>query len=266
MSHSALKHWRSASAPNRPLAPPGTRMKTILTRRLAMVTAMLWFEFGGGGQCEAGLILSTPAGLSPGDTFRFVFLTDGHTDALSSNIADYNSFVNTQAGGATYNGSTVSWAAIGSTSSVNAIDNVGQTMTSVYLADGRLVATSTTSALFGLWSGGLLSPINQDLVGTTPPPSDYFAWTGTNTDGTGTPGRTLGAPGLYVEWGTSSWASSQWVSWSIATSTDTFRMYGVSQVLTASSAVPEPSTLLMAGTALVFVIAFERSRKRRQLI
>jgi hypothetical protein len=71
--------------------------------RLALATAMLWIGFGGSGRAEAGTILNTPAGLSPGDTFRFVFVTDGLTNAASSNIDDYNSFVNTQAGGATYN-------------------------------------------------------------------------------------------------------------------------------------------------------------------
>jgi hypothetical protein len=112
-----------------------------LTRRLALFAATVCFGFGTGGWCEAGIVLTTPTGLSAGDTFRVVFVTDGTTTALSSNIADYNSFVNAQAGGATYNGSVVSWAAIGSTSTVNAIDNVGISSAPVYLADGTLVTT-----------------------------------------------------------------------------------------------------------------------------
>ena len=73
----------------------------------------------------------------------------------SSNIADYNNFVNAQAGGATFDGSVVAWNAIGSTSSVNAIDNIGQSAAPVYLADGTLITSSTTST--GLWSGSLLT-------------------------------------------------------------------------------------------------------------
>jgi hypothetical protein len=134
------------------------------TGRLALATAMLWIGFGVGGRAQAGgIALSTPAGLSLGESFRFVFVTDGTTVAVSSSIAVYNSFVNAQAGGATYNGSVVNWMAVGSTSSVSAINNVAQTTTPVYLADGTLVTPSTTST--GLWSGSILNPIDEDLSG-----------------------------------------------------------------------------------------------------
>ncbi len=53
--------------------------------------------------CSAGPIaLNTPAGLAPGDTFRFVFVSSDATTAESSDINDYNSFVNSEADGATY--------------------------------------------------------------------------------------------------------------------------------------------------------------------
>src|SRR5262245_37477959 len=113
-------------------------------RRLACVAALLWLAAGMGGRVEAGIILQTPAGLNPGDHFRFCFVTDGIRDATSTNIADYDSFVNTQAGGATYNGVVVDWLAIGSTGSVDAIDHVGQATAPVYLSDGTLVTTTTT--------------------------------------------------------------------------------------------------------------------------
>ena len=96
------------------------------------------------------MILQTPAGLTFGDQFRFVFVTDGDTTATSTNISDYDNFVQSQAGGATYNGVVVNWLAIGSTESVNAIDHIEQTSTPVYLANGTLVTNSTTAA--GLWS------------------------------------------------------------------------------------------------------------------
>jgi len=146
-----------------------------LTRSLVLVTAILSF----GMTVRGGQVLQTPPGLSPGDTFRFVFITDGTTYADSSTIGDYNSFVNGDAGGATYNGSVVNWVAIGSTSSVSAINNVGQTATPVYLVDGTLVTTSTTST--GLWSGSLLDPIDEDITGTLH--RNLVTWTGTNTNG-----------------------------------------------------------------------------------
>ena len=47
------------------------------TKRLAMAMAMLWFVFGAGDRAEADLTLTTPPGLTAGDTFRIVFVTDG---------------------------------------------------------------------------------------------------------------------------------------------------------------------------------------------
>jgi hypothetical protein len=55
----------------------------------------------------------------------------------STNIADYNSFVQTQASGATYAGATVNWKAVGSTATVDARDNVG----------GRLALSSSSLSL-----------------------------------------------------------------------------------------------------------------------
>ena len=136
-----------------------------------------------------GITLSTPAGLCAGDSFRFVFVTDAFIFALSPNIGDYNQFVNTQAGGATYNGSIVSWVAIGSTPSVNAIDNVGVTATPVYLADGTLVAPDTTSS--GLWSGSLVNSISSDLAGNK---RNVATWSGTNPSGFAS---SHGGPGRY---------------------------------------------------------------------
>jgi hypothetical protein len=47
--------------------------------------------------------------------------------------------------------------------------------------------------------------------------------------------------------------------WPSASTTGVFHLFGISQVLTA---VPEPSTLWMAGPALLAVAAFGWSRSR----
>jgi hypothetical protein len=102
---------------------------------------MLWIGFSEGGQAEVrGIALNIPAGLSPCESFHFVFVTDQSSSSSSTNIAEYNSFVNAQAGGATNDGSVVTWFAVGSTSSVNAIDNRGQSESPVYLAEGSPTA------------------------------------------------------------------------------------------------------------------------------
>ncbi len=237
-------------------------MKTQ-TGRLVMAMAMLWIAFGAGVRAEAGgIALTTPAGLSPGDSFRFVFLTHGGTTATSTNISDYDAFVNAQAGGATYNGSVVTWLAIGSTSSVNAIDHIGQSpISGVYLADGTLVTPSTTSS--GLWSGSLDTAITNDLSG---PIGSVFTWTGTSSAGVATPFPLGNAGG--VEIGEPPNTSGLWVDTGEAgnpSDSSTFQMYGISQVLTvgAAPAVPEPSSLVMAGTAILGVSALGWYRKRR---
>ncbi len=234
--------------------------------RLALTTAMFCFGFGGGGPAAADLVISTPTGLSVGDTFRIVFVTDGLNDGTSSSISTYNSFVNTDAsneaggGQVTYNGVNLTWSAIASTASTDAINNVGVSGTPVYLASGTLVTSSDSSS--GLWSGSLNSPIDQDLKGNVFGGVD--AWTGTLTSGTGDPGHQLGTSS--VELGSAGSTNSNWVSaFPFPTGLEDLSLYGISQVLTVSSAVPEPSTLVMAGTAISASCAIACMRRRRKL-
>ena len=201
------------------------------------------------GRADASSItLQTPAGLNPGDTFRFVFVTDGIRDATSGNIADYDSFVNVEAGAATYDDTVVSWMAIGSTDSVDAIDHVGQSTSPVYLSDGTLVTPTTTAA--GLWSGALLHAIDLDLAGN---PVQTFSWTGTNPLGTGF-GGPLGSPTPAV--GATTDADGAWVDSGRSNAGDARPLYGISSVLTAPQSgvpVPEPSTMVLMGTAMCVV-------------
>jgi hypothetical protein len=237
------------------------------TGRLALATAVLCIGFGGGGGAEAGgIALSTPTGLTPGDTFRFVFVTDGTTEATSSSIGYYNNFVSTDAtneaggGGVTYNGVTLTWSAIVSTPSVDAITNVGVTGASLYLASGTPIATS--DGMSGLWSGSLINPIDQDLNGNVNGSS--AVWTGTLPSGSGNPGLQLGSPnGATV--GSTTHPNSFWVDVFNSFPIDTEApLYGISQVLTVQgSSVPEPSALLLAVTAIGAGCACDCSRRRR---
>jgi hypothetical protein len=233
--------------------------------RLALAAVVLCIGFGGGGRAEAGgIVLNTPAGLSPGATFRFVFVTDGANDGTSSSISTYNTFVNADAtseaggGAVTYNGVALTWSAIASTASTDAINNVGVSGAPVYLASGTLVRSSDSSS--GLWSGSLNNPINQDLKGNVF--GDIGVWTGTLASGAGDPGFQLG--NSSVEFGSTSSASSSWVSaFPFPTGLEDLALYGISQVLVAGSSVPEPSTLVLAGTAVIAGSAFGRSRGHR---
>jgi hypothetical protein len=223
-------------------------------RRFAIVAAVLWLGSGLGGRAEAGIILQTPAGLNPGDHFRFVFVTDGTRDATSTNIADYDNFVNAQAIGATYNGMVVNWLAIGSTESGDAIDHVGQANAPVYLSDGTPVTTTTTPA--GLWSRTLLHEIDLDLAANPVAPFT-FVWSGTNPFGTGF-GGPLGSPTPLV--GSPFFTNDAWIASGRSNSGDFRPFYGISSVLTVPQAVPEPSTVTMLGTALAVGLAIGSAR------
>jgi hypothetical protein len=230
------------------------------TASLALTAAVLWFASGLGSRAEAGgVVLGTSAGVSGGESFRFVFMTDGTTNAVSSSIAHYNSFVNAQAGGATYAGSVVTWDAIASTSSASAINNVGQTQTPVYLVDGTQITTSTTST--GLWSGSLLHPINEDISGMGVHSGSTGTWTGTNSHGSKSSNPLGDFFGVTI--GVSTVTNGNWISngvWPSDTTSGVFHIFAISQVLTA---VPEPSALLMASTAIVAVGACCRRSWRR---
>jgi hypothetical protein len=232
-------------------------MKTR-TAILAGMAALTWLALGVGARAD----LMTPFGLNPGDEFRFVFVTDGVRDATSSNITDYDNFVQAQAGGATYNGVVVNWLAIVSTLTVNAIDHVGVTNAPVYLADGTEVTPNTGNT--GLWSEQLLHAINEDQT-TQLIPND-FVWTGSLTYGISDPEFSMGNPSQLTMSGFTEPSDSRWVRFDDLPYTQNHRLYAISQVLTVpetSTAVPEPSTLVVVALGAVAFLGYGWSGHRR---
>ena len=226
----------------------------------------------------APVSINTPAGLNPGDRFRIAFVTGATTTGSSSDITSYNLFVNTAAGGATYNGSAVTFYAIGSTATVNAFDNIRSTTMNdpVYLAGGALVAPSITGAN-GLWSGALVNRIATDIDGTVVSPdgsgNDRFVFTGSLVDGTASSQplgyRTPGFPPFVPPQSVASigqatgGTDAAWIRDGGGSNADFSRsLYGISETLTVAS-VPEPSTCvsLLAGLACG---GYLRVRRRKQ--
>ncbi len=154
--------------------------------RLSSIFALAMLGLGTSPLAASGISISSPAGLHRGDTFRIAFITQGRTAATSSDITYYNDFVNSdaaaQAGGGTvtYHGTPVTFSAIASTSTTNAIDNIGQTGAPVYLADGTQIAASDTSAPGGMWSGADPNKPPEDLLGNV---TYSITWTGTSYTG-----------------------------------------------------------------------------------
>ena len=93
-----------------------------------------------------------PAELGPGDRFHLFFSSDATRDGQSSDITDYNRFVQNVADSASLGSSEgISWFAVASTSTVNARDNAIVTSPvyntknyTVTDTDMELVATDST--------------------------------------------------------------------------------------------------------------------------
>ena len=228
---------------------------------------------------SAGVVIQTPVGVGPTDHFRIIFVTSGTTTATSNNIADYNAFVNSQAGGATYQGQVIQWSAIASTNTVSAYSNTNSgTNSAVYMVDGTEVASSTTNRAGGLWSSTLLAPPNEGINGTKY--TSGMVWTGTSGNGLEYSTAIFGgyglgsnnsgynpyshvnvfsAPQVQVGFISTSQLGSSWVQEpnmsatvtpGLSTWTNTHQMYAISQELTMA---PEPSTLLSAVVGLLVI-------------
>jgi hypothetical protein len=237
------------------------------TTWLPAITALAWLALG--IEAKADLILSTPAGLSPGDTFRIVFATDASRDGTSTSIQTYNSFVTTdarnQAGGGnvTYDGTILTWTAIASTVSTSALTNIGTTGAPVYLSNGTLIAASDTTSAGGLWSGWIMNPIEFDLNNNFI--GNHVIWTGTTPSGASAGANALGRSNPIG--GTSGNTSGVWVNFSrIPASVIHLQLYGISQTLTVPevAAVPEPSTLVLGTIGAACGLTFGLRRRRRQ--
>jgi PEP-CTERM motif len=238
------------------------------------------------GSAFAGPIaIQTPNGLTNGQQFRIIFVTQDKVSAVSNNITTYDNFVNTEAAGATYNGQTVHWSAIGSTDAIDAKFHIGQTGAAVYMANGTEVATSDNGT--GLWSGNdLLAQPTQDLAGNSY--TSGVVWTGTSGIGTeyntsvsgqGTVYWGLGATNNVTQGGVTyinnvevgslhqNVGGYDWISLGFGTGlaprTNNYQVYGISDVLTVNTApVPEPSTLLISGLGVLAIGIARRFRKQ----
>ena len=205
------------------------------------------------GTASAGSI-ATPTGLNPGDQFRIVFLSTTTTPATNSNLSTYDSIVSSDATGYTYGGNSPIWKAIVSSAGIDAKDHIGLQSTSVvplYTVSGTKVSGGN------LWSGALLNQITVQIDGSL---SSTGVWTGTSVDGTGYSTREMGT--ISTRYGLSSSSNSTWISQNRSSSATSRALYGISEVLTVPSAVPEPSTAMLAGLGGLAALVYSFKRKR----
>ncbi|MDJ0732426.1 MAG: PEP-CTERM sorting domain-containing protein [Crocosphaera sp.] len=227
-----------------------------------------------------------PTDLNPGDEYRLVFVTDGTRDATSSDISVYNDFVTNDVTGSQLEmdlmaeGLNPDWFAIGSTATVDAIDNTSTTGTGVpvYLITGERVADDYVD----LWDGSIsrnidTTPSDDTLTGLISD-FDLRVWTGTfdggvkEPSGTGVLGAFGSAPGLVGQslFGISLASDPRWYfnrPFGFDQVVLSQRMYGMSSVLSVPVPVvqstPEPSSLLSFITlgGMLLGTAARRARK-----
>jgi len=215
-----------------------------------------------------------PAGLNPGDTYHLVFVTDGTRDATSSDIEDYNDFVQGEAAlNPVMTGTDlgVQYHAIASTQAVNALSNA-PISGAVYLLDGTtLIATSSAD----MWDG--MPPparINTNQYGD-PAYSGGAVWTGTDYDGTGgldilatvfSLGSYTGV-GLIGDWSQPYHpALNNETAWINVANDEDFTVslpfYAMSEALIVPPAVPEPTTFSLGIFAAGGLFGFLWRRRR----
>ena len=234
-----------------------TMKKSIIAFSLAAVFVL-------STQTQAAVQLQTPTGLAAGDTFRFIFLTQDTITGTSADISTYDTFVNSQAGGAQYQGATISWSAIISTSTIDARDHVGGYGTNfpVFRIDGTRIANSLTtdSAGNGLWTMSVLASPSFGIDGAAVTGSTQ-AWTGSNSDGTKNSFNPVGAPEFIYNgttyagtsnYGSTFYTNSFWLRETNASNTSSLRVYGMSEQLTV---IPEPSSLGLLALGAVGLVA-----------
>ncbi len=251
-------------------------MKKLLKKtslvKIVLGTAIFLF------QTEKAFTATIP-NLSPGSQFRYVFVTSTGRDATSIDINDYNDFVNNVAVSGTETNSILGdWKVIASTATVNARENTN-TLTPrfpnpdrglpIFGLDGVQIAANYDQ----FWGGDLDNPINVDENGNVIPRSPLqFVFTGSNRSGS--------VGGVIIPLGETGGAMDQlspqvgrvgfngsdlWIdtgnlstSGSINTPLPFYAMSSIQTVEETTTPIPEPLTILGAGTAIAFGAGFKR--------
>lgn len=235
-----------------------------MLRKNTIVFAALLVVCGAVKPLLAGALMPVvPAGLSPGDKYHLVFVTDGTIDALSSNIDDYNDFVQSEAElnpSLTGTDVGVQWSALASTPGVNARDNaVVGANTPVFLLDGT---TKLADGFNDFWDQFLLAPVDIDQYNQQVPTT--LVWTGSMANGMGSATFELGGSGQATVQGSTQFSNTFWFFNSSSDPNNEAPLYALSQELTVP--VPEPTAMITfaIGIGCLAVGGYVRSGRKNK--
>ena len=191
-----------------------------------------------------------PSGVAAGGKFRLLFVSSGTRNASSTNIADYNSFVQGRAaaGHDAIQPFSAGFRVLGSTETVDARDNTCTTGAGVgiHWLNGSKIADNNADFYDGSWSN---QTAGRNESGNTR--ASTRVWTGSNADGAKA-GLFLGFFGQQVTnfqfhsvYGEPFVAASGAIFQGSVSRSNNYALYGVSQVFT----VRAPSATVISITS-----------------
>ena len=232
-------------------------------KKLICIVAVVGLALALAPAAQAGTIaeddpmIPSGYGYGLGDTFHLVFVTSTTRDATSTNIADYNAFVNTAANhtGSMVEGKGWDWFAIGSTANTDAITNTSteSSVASPGYPIHRIVGDIRANDYGDLWDGQLPAAFHRDEYGIG---YNRRVWTGTTTAGYAGVAP-LGATDEDIVYGGNQHAGYNWINDGTEPGTTSYAFYAMSEPLLIT---PEPATMALLGLGGLGLIL---GRKRR---
>ncbi|NNC87642.1 MAG: PEP-CTERM sorting domain-containing protein [Akkermansiaceae bacterium] len=218
-----------------------------------------WCALAAASSSGFGAIITVPTDLNSGDQYRLVFVTSATRDAASTDISEYNQFVETIADATPdLQALGTDWYAIGATDTVDARDNTATNPTievgvPIYSVNGVRLADDYAD----LWDGFLAAAYTTDENGNE---VSGLAWTGMHSNGVARTGGALGEAVGRIHVGELG-NEAQSGGWSgdgasRPDNTEQNHLYGMSALLTVA---PEPSGALLS---LVAIAAIGLRRRR----